>query len=373
MSIVSSLGMQSSYAMASFGLPVKSIRQIHADEQPFSMPENELRGFGSDSNFRKESTDSTGIVISEETRAFLENKAKEEKSVNTGEELLTPQIPHVEAKNVQASSSKANLDSPTSPVPSVKGAKPLSEEDEDLAYGELTEEEEEIVEELEKRDAEVRAHENAHAAAGAGITGRPSYEYTVGPDGKQYAIGGSVQIETSPVSNDPEATIAKADKIRTAALAADSPSAQDYAVASAASQMKAEAQKNKLEEKVESLTNSEKEEKTNSVAENVDSKTDEALASSSLSALSAVAMYAQYNRPLEQNNAHTTHSSQGQGQGQMPKNSNTFSEVLMPSAISFAQNSTNMNNNAYQEQLKQYANNAYTQVQTRGFARASQY
>ena len=37
--------------------------------------------------------------------------------------------------------------------------------------------------------------------------GGASYEYDNGPDGKRYAVGGEVSIDTSTVSGDPQATI----------------------------------------------------------------------------------------------------------------------------------------------------------------------
>ncbi len=94
-----------------------------------------------------------------------------------------------------------------------------------------------LVAELRQRDREVRAHEAAHAAAGgAYVRGGPSFQYTRGPDGRLYAVGGEVQIDVSPVSGDPEATIAKMQVVRRAALAPARPSAQDRAVAARAAQ-----------------------------------------------------------------------------------------------------------------------------------------
>ena len=106
---------------------------------------------------------------------------------------------------------------------------------------------------LRARDREVRAHEQAHAAAAGGVaTGGPNFTYEQGPDGKQYAVGGEVKIDTSPVAGDPEATIRKARQIRAAALAPADPSAQDRAVAASASAMEAaarqESQQNRREE-----------------------------------------------------------------------------------------------------------------------------
>ncbi len=106
----------------------------------------------------------------------------------------------------------------------------------------LTPEKEKQIEQLKKRDAEVRRHEHAHkAAAGQYASGGPSYDYQTGPDGKQYAVGGEVQIDTSEVPNDPQATIKKAQQIKRAALAPKDPSSQDRKVAAEASKMETKA------------------------------------------------------------------------------------------------------------------------------------
>ncbi|NND59940.1 MAG: hypothetical protein HKN49_06685 [Gammaproteobacteria bacterium] len=108
--------------------------------------------------------------------------------------------------------------------------------------GELTEAEQARVAELRARDREVRAHEQAHlAAAGPHARGGASYTFETGPDGRRYAVGGEVQIDTAPVAGDPAATLAKAQKIQRAALAPAEPSAQDRRVAAEASAMAAEA------------------------------------------------------------------------------------------------------------------------------------
>ena len=85
-------------------------------------------------------------------------------------------------------------------------------------------------------------HNPAHvAAAGPHALSGPTYEYHQGPDGNRYAVGGEVQIDTSPVQGDPEATIEKARVVRAAALAPANPSVQDHAVAAAATQMESKA------------------------------------------------------------------------------------------------------------------------------------
>ncbi|MCX7946046.1 MAG: hypothetical protein N2557_03635 [Hydrogenophilus sp.] len=90
---------------------------------------------------------------------------------------------------------------------------------------------------LREIDREVRAHEMAHVAAGGDLVTRGAQFNTVrGPDGKQYAVGGDVQIDVSP-GRTPEETIAKAERIRRAALAPANPSPQDLKVAAKATQM----------------------------------------------------------------------------------------------------------------------------------------
>jgi len=98
--------------------------------------------------------------------------------------------------------------------------------------------EQRMISELRARDREVRAHEAAHTAAGGSlVVSGPSFTYQKGPDGRSYAIGGEVQIDVSPVSGEPEATLKKSEQIRRTALAPADPSAQDMRVASNANQL----------------------------------------------------------------------------------------------------------------------------------------
>jgi hypothetical protein len=92
---------------------------------------------------------------------------------------------------------------------------------------------------LQQIDREVRAHEQAHISAGRGVvTSGANFSYTYGPDGKQYAVGGEVGIDTS-AEEKPEANIDKGIRIQAAALAPRDPSAQDYKVAAIGSQLEA--------------------------------------------------------------------------------------------------------------------------------------
>ncbi len=113
-----------------------------------------------------------------------------------------------------------------------------------LRRDKLTPEQKKQVEALKKRDAEVRRHEQAHkAVAGPYALGGPKFKYVTGPDGKRYAVEGEVQVDTSKVPNDPEATIRKAQIVKRAALAPEHPSAQDRRVAAEASRMELEARR----------------------------------------------------------------------------------------------------------------------------------
>ncbi|MDR2562154.1 MAG: hypothetical protein LBC63_10345 [Holophagales bacterium] len=107
---------------------------------------------------------------------------------------------------------------------------------------ELSPEAQKMLDSLKARDREVRAHEAAHVAAGAGVvTGGAQFTQQRGPDGNMYAIGGEVGIDASPIPNDPQGTMAKARQIASAALAPADPSPQDRSVAASARQMEAKA------------------------------------------------------------------------------------------------------------------------------------
>jgi hypothetical protein len=120
-------------------------------------------------------------------------------------------------------------------------AKPTAAGQQDSAAEQL--QRQQLIDKLKARDTEVRQHEAAHlAAAGSDARGGPSYTYQTGPDGRQYAVGGQVSVDTSPVRGDPRATIEKARRVRRAALAPADPSGQDRAVASRAETMETRAQ-----------------------------------------------------------------------------------------------------------------------------------
>jgi len=122
----------------------------------------------------------------------------------------------------------------------------------------LSESEKLEVRKLQQRDREVRAHEMAHQAAGGQYAGSASYTYQTGPDNRRYAVGGSVNIDTSPEKN-PEETIKKADQVKRAATAPAKPSAKDLQIAAKAARMKLEAQAELNKEKISGESESENE------------------------------------------------------------------------------------------------------------------
>lgn len=105
----------------------------------------------------------------------------------------------------------------------------------------LSEQEQEDLRKLQERDREVRAHEQAHHALAKGHASSPHYTYKRAPDGRLYAVDGEVSIDTTPIHNNPRATIDKMQSVRHAALAPTSPSSQDRKVAAEALQTEQQA------------------------------------------------------------------------------------------------------------------------------------
>ncbi len=98
----------------------------------------------------------------------------------------------------------------------------------DSDYDHLTEEQ---IAELRRIDADVRAHEAAHARVGGSLAGPPRYQYELGPDGKMYAVGGEVNISI-PRGRNPEETIRIMSTVKAAATAVSDMSPADARVAS---------------------------------------------------------------------------------------------------------------------------------------------
>ena len=98
----------------------------------------------------------------------------------------------------------------------------------------LSREEQLEVARLQQVDTQVKAHEMAHlAVAGPYARGGANFSYSTGPDGRKYATGGEVSIDTSKEPS-PDATIRKMRTIQAAAMAPANPSPQDRKVAAQA-------------------------------------------------------------------------------------------------------------------------------------------
>jgi|GEM_PF-958052 len=120
----------------------------------------------------------------------------------------------------------------------------------------LTPEQQRQIDQLQQTDQRVRAHEQAHIAAGRGVvTSGPNYTYTYGPDGKAYATGGEVGIDTSAESK-PQDNIDKGIRIQAAALAPRDPSATDYRVATIGGQIELKGRTELAEQKRSEASNS---------------------------------------------------------------------------------------------------------------------
>ena len=153
-----------------------------------------------------------------------------------------PQTAQAEQPSARADQSEATEDQ----------ARTESAERGQTGIRELTPEEKQRVAELKAIDQAVRNHEQAHLSAAGGLArGGANFDYVTGPDGKRYAVGGEVQIDTSGVPDDPEATISKAQNIRRAALAPAKPSSQDQRVAARATQLEFEARAQLAQERSE--------------------------------------------------------------------------------------------------------------------------
>lgn len=140
------------------------------------------------------------------------------------------------SNGAQSSAGSSNSGS-TNTSPPVDAATPRDAQGKPLSQSQQNE-----VSELKKDDTAVRKHEQAHlSAAGGYARSGIVLNFKTGPDGKQYAVGGHVDIDTSVVKGDPAATVAKMETVQKAALAPADPSAQDVRVAAMAAQQASQA------------------------------------------------------------------------------------------------------------------------------------
>ena len=153
-----------------------------------------------------------------------------------GQQYAIGSMPHtVEQKNGRTVSQEENFADATGPV---------GPDGKDLSKGDR-----QLVEDLKARDAKVRQHEAAHImAAGGQASSAPTYVYQTGPDGRRYAVGGSVQISMGSSTGDPEEAERTARKAHRAAMATGEPSAADLNTAQRAMSLAARASRRGLAE-----------------------------------------------------------------------------------------------------------------------------
>jgi len=113
---------------------------------------------------------------------------------------------------------------------SVLGEKPAALERPESPH-ELDAGDKELIQRLQQRDREVHLEEQTHVSvAGKYARGAPSYNYQMGPDGRMYAVGGRVAVDTGSTGNSAEDQI-KSRTLRAAALGVANPSTADAMVA----------------------------------------------------------------------------------------------------------------------------------------------
>lgn len=83
----------------------------------------------------------------------------------------------------------------------------------------LTDSEKAYLKRLQQADAAVRSHEGLHFRAAGGLGDLPNYQTVTGPDGKQYAVAGSVNVSTTSGVSDER----KARELETLGIAATAP------------------------------------------------------------------------------------------------------------------------------------------------------
>jgi hypothetical protein len=109
-----------------------------------------------------------------------------------------------------------------------KSGNPGNETEKSANGRKLSKEEQKEVKDLERIDRQVRSRELTHrAVAGNYAKGSVYFDYVTGPDGKKYAEEGHINIDSRPVPNNPEATIRKAQAIRSVGLTPTSTSPQN--------------------------------------------------------------------------------------------------------------------------------------------------
>lgn len=84
---------------------------------------------------------------------------------------------------------------------------------------------------LSKEEVRTRLKGQIHLTAGKQYLGLPKYNFKMGVDGNQYAVSVSMNVNATPINENPIATITKMQGIYNAALAPANPSFDDVQIA----------------------------------------------------------------------------------------------------------------------------------------------
>jgi hypothetical protein len=139
--------------------------------------------------------------------------------------------------------SYANLVGSASPKPNSKSSSAA-------APAQLTPQQQAQVDELRRADQQVRSAALLQTSVGGSVvTTGPQYSYTTGPDGRRYAVSGSVGFDTAKVLK-PQGNIDKGELLQRAALAPPNPSPYDHQVAAVGAGLEADGRSDLLSQKL---------------------------------------------------------------------------------------------------------------------------
>lgn len=240
---MNNLGMISAYsAYTGRSNSVYGSSQAEKTKQDSSADDNSVKGISSNDDINDEA-----IISDEAVNLFAADKNKKDSSNFPKDKSKKDDEPQTDGK--------------------AKNSEPKTKD-------KLSSEEQQEISQLKARDAEVRAHEQAHIAAAAGLrTSAPSFNYETGPDGKKYAIGGEVNISFTR-SDDLQEDIQNAETMKAAALAPAQPSGQDMSVAKNADKIIEEDRQKLAQQGTEPEVNDKSEEPTNKIGNSEDEVAD---------------------------------------------------------------------------------------------------
>lgn len=109
------------------------------------------------------------------------------------------------------------------------------------------------IEQLRQREAEVRRKKLSKKIAAGNTADHVVYEYSIGPDGKRYAVSGHVVFDTSE-EDTPQETLKKARTLMQAAVISPNSSQSDIHIARKADELAKKAQKELIKENIEKLS-----------------------------------------------------------------------------------------------------------------------